>query len=683
MTAPILSKTGALPIAQKNNNTLEQKNPVLPTLSSTTLTPPASTPTSAATALLDDPSHPSSASSLSYFPPAPAWHPLDTASSSFRFDNDFEQSQSPSFAADNVHVHAREFETAFCRDFYCCGLRLLDLHDLLQHYEECHVRFEEDDEDFVENDSEFFDEDGWSDSDSAPASPSSASPSGSDLNSSAVAELGAAANHLNQSLPHHHPAHLLAPRSNPTLMQHPLIHSTHPLYCHPSSNSSASDIDSASHNSTAHVLDTFNTGMNALSKRKAVVSLADIYSEDESDALGDHSLAFTNAILRSKSNGSSVATDYLSPMAKRQATESSKRAVAASIYSDIHTAPTMEKNLSGPGPFPFHTSNTTTTTSTSIGVHPDPVSLNPSVYPALNGRMGPIGPLMTRPMTMDSTNSPYVNAAVDLMRQRDEVFSLMEDLTRTGNSNTSDKPYRCSVLGCDKAYKNPNGLKYHNLHGHCSTGGMCETDSPETKPYVCTFLECGKRYKNLNGLKYHIEHSHPNLTAALRAHQSGLINPHIFGPYPSQAAMTIAAALQAVNSSPMMMAAANAIMTAQAANAANAANAAAQAASVAHGGVSNGGHDGASAKGGSIQLTASQGVDAGSVTGAGPGQASRPAPFNQSSTLLAADVSVVCKPESSPLPEPMFRLSVIPNSMFTTAPSAVPVTIKAGPCDEV
>ncbi|KAK3808002.1 MAG: hypothetical protein J3R72DRAFT_377152, partial [Linnemannia gamsii] len=84
----------------------------------------------------------------------------------------------------------------------------------------------------------------------------------------------------------------------------------------------------------------------------------------------------------------------------------------------------------------------------------------------------------------------------------------MEDLTRTGNNNTSDKPYRCSVLGCDKAYKNPNGLKYHNLHGHCSTGGMCETDSPETKPYVCTFLECGKRYKNLNGLKYHIEHSH-------------------------------------------------------------------------------------------------------------------------------------------------------------------------------
>jgi hypothetical protein len=279
---------------------------------------------------------------------------------------------------------------------------------------------------------------------------------------------------------------------------------------------------------------------------------------------------------------------------------------------------------------------------------------------------------------MNSNNSPYVTAAVDLMRQRDEVFSLMEDLTRTGNTNTSDKPYRCSVLGCDKAYKNPNGLKYHNLHGHCSTGGMGETDSPETKPYVCTFLECGKRYKNLNGLKYHIEHSHPNLTAALRAHQSGLINPHIFGPYPSQAAMTIAAALQAVNSSPMMMAAANAIMTAQAANAANAANAAAAAAA--------GEHDAGSVKGGSIQLTGAQGVDAGLVSGESPGQATRPAPFNPM-PVLRGDANVaattVCKPEQLPTPENMFGLSAIPNSMFSVAPSAVPMAVKADSCDEV
>lgn len=48
---------------------------------------------------------------------------------------------------------SRELEASFCRDFACCGLILEDLHDLLQHYEECHVRLEEEEED-----SSFFDE---------------------------------------------------------------------------------------------------------------------------------------------------------------------------------------------------------------------------------------------------------------------------------------------------------------------------------------------------------------------------------------------------------------------------------------------------------------------------------------------------------------------------------------------
>ncbi|KAG0374860.1 hypothetical protein BGX24_009831 [Mortierella sp. AD032] len=183
------------------------------------------------------------------------------------------------------------------------------------------------------------------------------------------------------------------------------------------------------------------------------------------------------------------------------------------------------------------------------------------------------------PSLSSSAQSPYISAAVDLMRQRDEVFSIIEDMTKVPpNASTENKPYRCSVTGCDKAYKNPNGLKYHNLHGHCSNG-LGDGDNPESKPYVCTFLECGKRYKNLNGLKYHIEHTHPNLIAALRAHQSGLANHPLIvnGPFPNgnAAAMTIAAALAAVEASPMMALAANAILTAQAAAAAAAATAAA------------------------------------------------------------------------------------------------------------
>ena len=77
------------------------------------------------------------------------------------------------------------------------------------------------------------------------------------------------------------------------------------------------------------------------------------------------------------------------------------------------------------------------------------------------------------------------------------------------DDSKTEKPYRCTYPGCDKAYKNPNGLKYHNLHGH----SKCENDDSDyasrlMKPYVCNYTQCYKRYKNLNGLKYHIEKAH-------------------------------------------------------------------------------------------------------------------------------------------------------------------------------
>ncbi|ORX96372.1 hypothetical protein K493DRAFT_350881 [Basidiobolus meristosporus CBS 931.73] len=69
----------------------------------------------------------------------------------------------------------------------------------------------------------------------------------------------------------------------------------------------------------------------------------------------------------------------------------------------------------------------------------------------------------------------------------------------------AEKPYKCPVPGCEKSYKNANGLKYHKLHGHCSNG---DGSKPTVKPYKCSYPDCGKSYKNLNGLKYHIEHTH-------------------------------------------------------------------------------------------------------------------------------------------------------------------------------
>ncbi|KAL9002275.1 MAG: hypothetical protein Q9188_004787 [Gyalolechia gomerana] len=134
-----------------------------------------------------------------------------------------------------------------------------------------------------------------------------------------------------------------------------------------------------------------------------------------------------------------------------------------------------------------------------------------------------------------STSGPMSNAA----RLGDAQYSENSELARTireqqrlagvpdGGSGPNDgvaKPFHCPVIGCEKAYKNQNGLKYHKAHGHntqqlhANDNGTFSIVDPETlnpypgtlgmekhKPYRCD--ACGKRYKNLNGLKYHKNHS--------------------------------------------------------------------------------------------------------------------------------------------------------------------------------
>lgn len=75
----------------------------------------------------------------------------------------------------------------------------------------------------------------------------------------------------------------------------------------------------------------------------------------------------------------------------------------------------------------------------------------------------------------------------------------------------ADRPYVCRVPGCSKAYKNPNGLKYHEKHGHDSAQELVE------RPHRCSVTGCGKKYKNPNGLKYHMAHAHPNFVRHLGA----------------------------------------------------------------------------------------------------------------------------------------------------------------------
>ncbi|CEP08592.1 hypothetical protein [Parasitella parasitica] len=258
---------------------------------------------------------------------------------------------------------SRELEATFCRDFACCGLVLDDLHDLLQHYEECHVRLDEDEESSFYDETEALCSNSWS----------------------AI--------------------------SSPTFEQQEVE----------------------------------NNQMSTL-KKKAAAYLSDLYNSTAS---------------------SSMITPPISPS-------------IASIAEEEIEEPT-----------------TPVTTKKSNGKKRTFGQMNtPNAFDLLTQSAA-------KKIALASGNGDIPSPLLT-----DEDFLAQAGaLLASANSNANaDKPYKCPVGGCDKAYKNPNGLKYHNQHGHCN---MTADDSDNlAKPYQCTIGDCGKRYKNLNGLKYHIEHSH-------------------------------------------------------------------------------------------------------------------------------------------------------------------------------
>ncbi|KAJ5704001.1 hypothetical protein N7493_011139 [Penicillium malachiteum] len=134
---------------------------------------------------------------------------------------------------------------------------------------------------------------------------------------------------------------------------------------------------------------------------------------------------------------------------------------------------------------------------------------------------------------MGSTNAHFKLSGAQYGPNSDIARRIREQQLLAGVPDTTSilpneepKPFRCPVIGCEKAYKNQNGLKYHKAHGHNNqqlhdnADGTFSIVNPETsapypgtlgmekeKPYRCEV--CGKRYKNLNGLKYHKSHSPP------------------------------------------------------------------------------------------------------------------------------------------------------------------------------
>ncbi|WFD29782.1 Transcriptional regulator of ribosomal biogenesis proteins [Malassezia sp. CBS 17886] len=408
-------------------------------------------------------------------------------------------------------------ESTFCRNFTCCGRGLDDLHDLLQHYEECHVRFEDDDVPAMLTDDDL-------DSASLASETSAHSATQSPLVSPAPA---------NAAAPGDHVAETSASRRS----------SVSSIASGPSMVARASeDLDSPSAFDTA-------------------VMQSPTGNRGKKRAFGQPGAApgsGANPLYRALVNGGNQRHGF----------------GMANVY-------TPSSPFSTPG-----SSRAGTPTLDSDGEAFFGSSTQASVFSSLSIRGGATDDQLPS-LKREKFNSAGTTAGTSATSASSPSTNIPPQAATDANG-VENRPYKCPATGCDKAYKQMNGLKYHRLHGHCnqnlrnvSTGlglpsvdtaesappapipaakpepaasaaegdtkvnagqqtpdlrtfGIQLTGAPPTSPvqsatvprdgngmhskvhvaaaqlektYVCQVGNCDKRYKNLNGLRYHYLHS--------------------------------------------------------------------------------------------------------------------------------------------------------------------------------
>ncbi|KAJ1562809.1 hypothetical protein HK096_002466 [Nowakowskiella sp. JEL0078] len=306
------------------------------------------------------------------------------------------------------HSHFALLEDKFCKDFACCGINLDSLHDLLQHFEECHVRVESDVDE--EEDLPLFDldemETDMSDSEAAILRPQF------DLNSE-----------------HFH---------------------------------------------------------SIFSGAESAIRLADVYSD--SSTLDPY-------VIRKRYP--------LSPAALRKAKQQEHPATIPYVFdgpTQIISDTEMDEGMSP--------TSSILATGKSFMIQRHQGEHYSDDDEILDHGANPMFPPLPMPHHFD----PH------MMEQMPKIIRSGSDgIDIDEGKDKDDRPHKCKIAGCTKAYKNPGGLKYHMQHGHCEDTGDPEMNNIIHKPYQWydPVPDCGKRYKNLNGLKYHIEHSHISLVTSV------------------------------------------------------------------------------------------------------------------------------------------------------------------------
>ncbi len=288
-----------------------------------------------------------------------------------------------------------KLESTFCRNFSCCDQELDDLHDLLQHYEECHVKFDDMEELSSPTPPTLVHDDGSSGDSSSPSSPENAPGM---HNGKGVAQAtaigGAAAAAAQQAAARKRSFGLISSTpQNPSAVQQPMRRNMADLP------------NPLAGRAIARAGSPFSTPGGSIPGTPTGEA-------DFDSLLGGHGGGPAFGALSLRNN-----------------------------YED-HNLPSC-----APPTLFFPANSTAQTVSNPTG------AVTPGA-PSTTAQ-----PPSAKRERLNSANGSIAGDAYN------KDFDPKSFIMLPGNV---EKPYKCPAPGCDKAYKQMNGLKYHRLHGHCN-----------------------------------------------------------------------------------------------------------------------------------------------------------------------------------------------------------------------
>lgn len=373
-------------------------------------------------------------------------------------------------------------ENSFCRDFSCCGLRLHDMHELLQHYEEKHVHLEDD----TENEIDMYPEAFIPDSDDGGSSQNEADPI-----------------HYDQNFDDR-PFDILSDPGCDDSTVSPLNDDSSLIFLNADSPVSAFD-DSIIVKSKKSFINPLIRRVGDIEDDLGLRVIEAVQEEVDQGGkrirmMSDGSLDYTaqnHPRIHPQARLKLASKKFELPSFKVERKRKAEVGVTSELKGNrnnfirdesAHSSLDIKRKPFG-SPF-----DATPSTLNASQLKSSRLSIfnTKSLFP--NSKQGPTNEIYAQPLNQEALEK----------KMQAEIFSFADE-----KSERDDKPYKCNYPGCDKAYKNANGLKYHNAHGHCDENqDSLDIHVRMMKPYVCNFESCYKRYKNLNGLKYHIEKAH-------------------------------------------------------------------------------------------------------------------------------------------------------------------------------